>query len=202
MSSQISLKDVERKSWLAVQRDGMADMVAGMFMILFWINHTFLRDQDWIARILVLVPLLLFLAVKRYFVQPRMGIVKFGPRRTKKRATAFVILLISVVLNFVLILVAAMTSTKITEWLDANWIPALILAKIIIVLSLLAFLLDFPRLYYMLVFIVIAFIAGEFFDQWIVFLISGLIIFVPGLFLLVKFLREHPFPDDEEKVHV
>lgn len=198
MSASLDLKKIERKAWLSFQQDGITDMFFGSLMVIFWFNITFLRSEDWIPRLMIFLPVLLFIIVKRFVVQPRMGMVKFGSRRKRNLLIAFFILLGSVLLNVLFFTLASVFSTDISGWVGKNWIPLIILAKVIIVLSLLAYLIDFPRLNYMMAAFVAAFIAGEFFDLWYVFAFAGAIVAIPGIILFVRFLRHYPLPQREE----
>lgn len=198
MSTSVDLKKIERKAWLSFHQDGLADMFFGTLMVIFWFNITFLRNEEWLPIVLILIPMLLYIIVKRFIVQPRMGMVKFGFKRKRNMLIAFFILLGSVLLNLVFLALASVFSTDISSWIGKNWIPLIILAKVIIIMSLLAYLIDFPRLNWMMAAFVAAFIAGEFFDIWYVFPIAGSIVAIVGIVLFVRFLREHPLPQREE----
>jgi len=65
------------------------------------------------------------------------------------------------------------------------------------VMAFIAYFNDFTRGYYIAVVFVLTFASVEFMRAPLVFLIGGTLVLIPGVFLLERFLRQHPLPNDE-----
>ena len=122
---------------------------------------------------------------KRYITIPRIGRVKFGPKRQKRQIKIVVMILISL-----LVLLALGTLlTQTTFPLMALWLAVLF--------ALLAYLMDFSHFYaYGLIF-ALSEVIWSFYGEPsgpIANLIFGAIILFVGLFVLTRFLKKYPKP--------
>ena len=69
---------------------------------------------------------------------------------------------------------------------------------ILFVFSVMAYWLDFVRLYLIGAAYAMAFAGAGLLDAPIVFLVAGGVVLFPGLFLLVRFIRKYPVPGRSE----
>ena len=90
MSQNISLKALERNAWTSYFQDGLWDIFLGLLLVSSAVN-TWLSDSgvpssariSTYIGIMVLGGLVLW-AGKRFITVPRLGRVKFGPKRKAK----------------------------------------------------------------------------------------------------------------------
>jgi hypothetical protein len=146
-----------------------------------------------------------FIAGKKLITVPRMGLVKFGPKRKRKLTKVKVVLLISVLMGAVIFVVAPFSIHNRPEWLN----PALVLGaawvvNCIVVFSLGAYFLDLPRLYaYGVLFAIPVptdILLHKLVDldlTFIAFGVSALVILVVGTVIFICFLRDYPLPAKE-----
>jgi hypothetical protein len=138
-----------------------------------------------------------FVAGKKRITVPRMGFVKFGPKRKRKIRKSRIVLLGSVLAGAVVFLAALALLAgrpRLLLLLPAAWA-----ANSIIVFSLLAYYLDFSRLYaYGLLFalpvpfdMAVKKFVGVNLSP-VAFAVPATIIVVVGTVLLVRFLRKYP----------
>ena len=182
MAENIDLKKIEKKAWMSYFEDGFWDIFFGITFITSAVRS--LTDNVWFT-LGMLVAVLINIAGKRLITIPRMGRVKFGPRRQKKQLKIGVMILISLLVIFVLgTFMANITFPVMAVWLAVFF-------------GLLAYLMDFSRLFaYGLVFAtseVIWSIYGETYGP-IANLIFGVIILLVGLSVLTRFLKKYPKP--------
>lgn len=147
---------------------------------------------------------ILFLG-KKYITQPRMGFVKFGPRRKKKKKKLAIFLGLNVALTIITLIFTML------EFLQQLIIPGFVLMLAIglifitVPFSTIAYFLQLNRLYlyallggFGLFFSEILFpITGSPINDFIIFGGIGLIITVTGLTIFIRFLRNYPLKKDE-----
>jgi hypothetical protein len=151
---------------------------------------------------------LIFWGGKKYLTTPRLGQVKFGPRRQKRK-----LIMMSVLAGIVRLQAILLVGT-ILMWKNPQWATNLGLhttnrdleRMVVAVISalfvgpsmvLLAYFNDFLRGYYIAFIVSLAVFALIWFGQPIYLIIAGLLIMIPGVILFVRFLREHPLPPAE-----
>jgi len=189
MSEKINLKELERKAWTSYFEDGLWDIFMGLLMLTGGIRAL----TDNVLFTLGFVPAVLVVVVgKRFITTPRIGHVKFGRSRKVKQRRLIAIISISVIATFVLLLLplSGLALPKIS-------ISPIIAVWIAVIFGLLAYYMDFRRLYlYGLLFAMSEVLWGQF-DKpvgSITQTISGIAILLIGLFVLVRFLRKYPLP--------
>ena len=169
MEQKLSLKDFERKAFTSMFEDGLWDIWVGCFLLIFVIapllNDMGLDDFWSSAGILpfwaLAAGVLLFLRKK--VVAPRMGKVKFGPRRKEK------LLMANVIMAGVLGLGAFLaTGALLAVGTRGKWFGLIYFSSLFLVLFWgAAYFFDFKRLYvYGLMASSSAFVGEWLYYQW------------------------------------
>jgi hypothetical protein len=156
----------------------------------------------WNILILALPALLVQIIGKRVITQPRMGRVKFGPRRKTARKR---MLVLSITSTIILVTLVTLTALRIFPGRIAAALPgfgfmAVVALATIALMALVAFLLDYPRLVLIGIIVGLAVMAGELLRNpvgrpWhflIAYGTAGVIMLVLGMVLLIRFLRDYP----------
>ena len=209
MVEKIDLKEIEKKAYKATLQDGLIDIEMGIVLIGMGINSAF---YDLVPRLMNLLGILivgiiavtpLFLG-KKYIVSPRIGIIKFGPKRKAQKKKIIIFTLIN---TLILVIVLILTVTSVLQQIPLQG-PALLLILGLVFatlpLSIMAYLMQFPRFY--IYGLLIGF--GIFFAEvsylilgdlgWsFTFILIGTAILLVGLAYLVKFLLKYPLPEKE-----
>ena len=108
MSKSIDWKALEGKAWRSVFQDGLWDIYLGNILLSFavsaWLDKKPINDDLRMASyigVMVLGMIVLY-AGKRFVTSPRLGQVKFGAERQKKRRVVQLVLFISVLVGLLL----------------------------------------------------------------------------------------------------
>jgi hypothetical protein len=207
MSNGISLKETERQAFRATFQDGLWDVLLGCFVSMFAVApllSTRLGDF-WSSAVFTAVWLLAYVVIallRKYVVKPRLGTVTFG-RARQRRLTRFATVM--VIVN-VLALVLGVLAAANPAWFPGG--PVIALGVILLVgLSLAAYFLDYPILYFYGVLLALATPAGEW--LWrnrlaahhgfpVTFGIASATMILIGLLKFVLLLRRYPLPTPEE----
>jgi hypothetical protein len=213
MSQEIDLKQIERNAFRSTYQDGLWDIYIGLvviFMALYmyrpeagysvWNNIIFLVGYGVIS--------LIFWAGKKFITLPRMGQVKFGPIRKKRGLYLAIALGIVVLINIGLVILTALgwanpeqAAQLNTFLLDRGWmdIAVALIGSMLVGVSmiLVAFFNDFPRGYYIAVMASLAVFLMIWLNQPIFPILLGLMIVLPGVVLLIRFLSKYPIPQQE-----
>jgi len=190
VAGRISLKEVELKAWSSYFEDGLWDIFLGAMLLIGGIRSV----TDYVWYTLLILPLILVLPLgKRLITTPRLGHVKFGPSRKARQRKAVVALIISVVAIFALLLLSnsglALPPRMLISPMMAVWIA--------VIFGVLAYFLDFKRLYaYGLLYGMSEVIWGQFGKPVgpVAQTIIGIAILAIGLVVFVRFLRRYPLP--------
>jgi hypothetical protein len=157
---------------------------------------------SYIIFLILPAPLILILG-KIYITIPRIGIVKFNQNRTKSKnkirlliAILFPITVVMVVLTFL-----GVYNIKV----GGNIVPIGAGVFALILLSLIAYIMDYPHFYLYAVSIGLGIplaellepIFGEPLDYIFSFGISGTLILIYGIITFVKFIKKYPIPEEE-----
>ena len=105
-----------------------------------------LQGYDWIGILAnpLVVGYIIFYGGKKYITIPRIGNVKFGPKRKTKKNKVGIILAISGIFGLAAIL---LTQTDLIPYnIDTSIWGIIFVINALIVFSLMAYYLDFPRL--------------------------------------------------------
>ncbi len=211
MSQTINLKELERKAWTSNFQDGLWDIYLGLLLLAMAIGDL-LSDvgvpKAWYIAIystFLVLPMWVQWAGRRFITLPRMGRVKFGPKRKAKLSWVMVILFISVLVGAGVFLVASAMRGNRPGWLNAAFFaPAAWVVNAIVVFSLGAYFLDFSRLYLIGVMYALAVPLDIVFRKvadidlsFLAFGIPAMVILIIGLVVFARFLRNYPLPTEE-----
>lgn len=214
MSDSLDLENIEKKAFRATHQDGLWDIyIGGIGLCMSILAYTTASEAKPLLRFgLYLVGLgvfyLIFWGGKKYITAPRLGEVKFGPRRQKRKLT-MAIILAGIILLQVILLVGT-----ILLWRNPGWaanlglhttnrdLERLVVAVIGVLfvgpaMLLIAYFNDFLRGYYIAIIVSLAVFSLIWFGQPVYLSIAGLVIMLPGSILFVRFLRQHPLPPTE-----
>jgi hypothetical protein len=213
MSQNLDLKAIEHKAFRSIHQDGLQDMYIGLILIAcyFLLNipdHEDLPLSNAVPAIVMLVTAFVVYQVgKKYITAPRMGQVKFGPERQKRKLTLARIMGIFVLITLGLVLFSlyvwrtggtALGHSESTnsglERILVSTIAALIAGTSTIVI---AYYKEFLRGYYIGLVMGAAFFLALWLDAPVFIAVAAVLVFLPGLVLFIKFLREHPLPATE-----
>jgi len=207
VNEQIDLGGLEKKAWRSAFQDGIWDIYFGLLFLGLSIasfGDIFGLPAEIGSMIIVLfwntMTVLFLILGKKYITIPRIGYVKFGAKRKKikKRLVAF--LVFNLVLAFLFLFV---NISGIFELLNIGGIiePLVIgLLLITVPLSVLAYFLEFYRLYVYAIFFGLGLFFSELLYPFVgspldLFLSQGLIgiaVISVGLVYFVQFLRKNP----------
>ncbi len=204
MSENISLKDAERRVFMAATQDGLWDIFIGSVLMIFaiapflsaglgdfWSSAVFLPFWGLVALAITLV--------RKRVLAPRIGTVEFGPRRKTRLKRFSLVLLLLNLFAFLLGVIAAANFVDNAGLLFAGTFGLIVLVGF----SAAAYLLEIRRLFAYGLLVALSPLVGEWlYISWgvphhgfpLTFgVTSGLIILV-GLFLFVRLLRANPVP--------
>jgi hypothetical protein len=198
MTDEINLKEIERKAWISYFEDGLWDLFFGVLFLISGIRS--LTDNvsyvgGLYALLLVVCILILPIGKKRITI-PRLGYVKFGPARKLRQSKAIAVLAISVLATFALLMLSksglALPPKMLISPIIAGWIA--------VVFGVLAYYLDFKRLFaYGVLFAISEVLSGLFGEPIgsIMQTISGVAVLVVGIAVFMRFMRRYPLPTEE-----
>lgn len=212
MNTKSFLRSIESKAYRTFYKDGLTDMFFGLLLIGVGFNVLRLRmgmDASLLITFSVILLIPAFILSRIYITRPRLGYVKFGEKRKKRKALALVIAILTQLL-FGFLLWTSFTGRVNDQLLQKFINPYTEFISLILVFSLIGYLIDYNRFY------LIGFAAGiglclsHIFENTIAILtaslsfgVVGLLLTVCGLVLFVRFLREYPkpviTPDHEKK---
>jgi drug/metabolite transporter (DMT)-like permease len=207
-----NLTEIEKKAYRSTFQDGLWDIFLGSQLLILSIS-ALLSNMGLTNKLhmglLILLQVLVVLAFtigKKRITIPRMGYVKFGTKRKRKITKSRIILLISVVAGVVVFLVAS----AFIQSNPAGQSKLLLLAPVawvinsVIIFSLLAYYMDFTRLYLYGVLFALPVPVDMAIKQFtnlnlnhVAFAVPGIAMLIVGTVLLVRFLRDYPISGQE-----
>ena len=204
MTEKIDLKKIEKQTYRFTFTDGLYDMTYGSLLIFIAIAPI-LREIFYPSYIifLILPASLILLVGKKYITIPRIGIVKFNQNRTKSKNKIW--LLISILLPLTVLMVVLTFLGAYNIEVGGYIVPVGAGLFALILLSLVAYFLDYPHFYIYAISIGLGMPLAELLepifveplDYIISFGISGTLIFLYGTIALIKFIKKYPIPNKE-----
>lgn len=214
MLNTIDLKQIERKAYRSTYEDGLLDIFMGAIVAAMGV--TIYRPESGYSAINIVVMGLiyaigysLFWAGKKYITLPRMGQVRFGPIRQHKNKT------LAIILGIIVLIQAFVVGVTVFGWLSPVFgakllgsfddyslehLAVAMLGSFFVGPSMLviAYLIDFPRGYYIAFLMALAVFLMILINQPIYPVVVGGLIIVPGLVLFIHFLKKYPIPQGDE----
>jgi len=206
MNNSMDLKTLEKNAWRSFHQDGLWDIYLGLLLWdlalilgsgLAWLENDWLRLLAYL--VLISGAFLLFRAGKRYITAPRLGRVKFGPARKRRKLHLALILSGFILVTVVLVILTATAknnNASLPPGLPVFFFMGLFVGASIVTI---AWFNDYPRGYYIAVIYALCFGLVETLDNFAIFWIGGLLVMAPGVNLFVRFLNEHPKPAAESE---
>jgi hypothetical protein len=214
MSNISDLKQIERKAYRFIYEDGLLDilmgaMIGAMAVTLYHPDSGYSAINIVMMWLIYAVLYLLFLAGKYYITRPRMGKVRFGLPRKQRNKTLAIILGIIVLIQalFVGLTIMGWSNPALGEKLfgflgyyNSGRLAVAAVSSLFVGPSMLviAFMIDFPRGYYIAILMALAVFLMIYINQPIYPVVIGGLIIVPGLVLFTRFLKKYPIPHGDE----
>ena len=210
ISESIDLKEIEKKTWRSTLEDGILDIYFGILVLSIGIGMSLSHIlPDPLDKIMVAIPfgigLTFFILGKKFITQPRLGYVKFGLQQKARKIKTIIILSINFIVILIINIIRFTNPDSILRFpgiLDGLIIGLLFLTA---PLFFVAYILQYPRLYFYAILFGISFFLSDLLaifipeplDTLITFgIISGIVIFI-GVVFLIKFIRKYPLPKEE-----
>ncbi len=194
MPTEMDLQQLERRTYLAYHQDGLADIAAGLILLMFGLGMAL---GEAMLTILAWMPFLLLWPFKRMLTYPRIGYVKYLPERRRKIQWGLVVMSVAGVFSLLLGVVAALAYsgqiTGLQAWFRANALVVLgaILASGFI---LIAALFSIKRFFAYAPLVFAPWLLGRILniDPGFLVVAAGGLILLAGLILLIRFMSRHP----------
>lgn len=209
MSTQLDLKEIERKAFRSTYQDGLLDiciaLVLGSMALLMF--NVVQDNGSWIYVALAFLGVcageLIFWAGKKFVTLPRMGQVKFGEIRRKRTKTLALTLVVVVLIQVGIVLLTAGVwaipawGDKFQELFPGRNTTDLLVATVGALfvgpsMMAIAYFGDFPRGYYIALVMTLGVFLMIWFWQPLIQAGAAILILIPGLVLFVRFLRQYP----------
>lgn len=213
MSHNIDLKHIERKAFRSTYQDGLWDIYIGLVVVLMAI-FIYRPTTGYSAMNIIIflgsygLAYLIFWAGRKFITLPRMGQVKFGPMRKRRKLHLAMALGVIILINIGLVIWTALGWVDPQRFAPLNnllmergWMDlAVALVGSLIVgasMTLMAYFNDFPRGYCIAILASLAIFLMIWLNQPIIPILLGTLIVLPGVVLFIRFLRAHPLPRQE-----
>jgi len=211
MVTQLNLKEIERKAFRSTYEDGLWDIYFGLIVICMSIF--IYRPASGYSPTNIILALLamsfaysLFWAAKKYITVPRMGQVRFGDIRRKKKTTMVIFLSFVVLAQLIILGLTTLgwlnpeVGARVNVFLKSQDLMDLTVALIgslfvVAGMTLTAFFSDFPRGYFIAAMMALAVFLMIYLNQPVYPILIGALMIIPGVVLLVRFLKKYPKPD-------
>jgi len=205
MTTNINLKDMERKAWTSFFDDGLLDVLMGLTLLAVGIPamlpNFFVSElrQDAASAALMVLALFVYCLGKRFITMPRIGRARFGPTRKAKLRKTTVIYAISVVVGAIVFLMIMLgLSPSPPGWVQRLGVPGLLALGIggwmLLILGLGAYFTDFTRGYVIAALYALAFSGTVLLHNRIMFIVAGTLAVLMGGVVFIGFLRKYPAP--------
>ena len=192
MAHNIDLQSVERRAWTLYFQDGLWDIFLGLLFLGGGLRN--LTDNLWFY-LLVAAGVLILILGKRWITAPRLGQIKFGKQRNARQNVVRVVAF-GVMLFTAAVFIFAVTGQDLSG-IPVGWIFVILVPGVFL---LMAYMLDFTRLYFytilIVAFMIITELVGDPAAAWAQ-IVAGLVPLTVGIVLLVRFLRRYPVIDEE-----
>jgi hypothetical protein len=211
MSQRLDLKAIERRAWLSTFQDGLWDIFFGLMLVAGAVSD-WLQSRGTPSSIRIPAYLSLFVLAglvlwggKRYITAPRLGRVAFSPARKARMRKLVLILFPSLIVTGALFVLSRGWLGQPAWWGDFGWLAGTITVTLLFIttFSLMAVLMDFPRLALYGVLFALPEILGVGLSRLtgseagflIGSLFSASVVLVVGAVVMIRFLRDYPAPE-------
>ncbi|MFX1453930.1 MAG: hypothetical protein ACFFDB_01010 [Promethearchaeota archaeon] len=210
MAEDIDLKELEKKAWKSTFEDGIFEIYFGILHLSLSIGIILDRVlpealSSIIAISIIGLGLIFFLLAKKFISEPRIGKVKFGFSRVKRKIKTIGVL----TANFLILLILYLIGVLYPQFriVLPGYLYGLIVGLLFfsIPLCFVAYFLQFNRLYIIAILIGLSFFLDEIFalllipqpfDSLLAFGSISIIILSIGLSVFIRFLKKYPLPKE------
>jgi len=203
----LDLKQMEKKAWRTYFGDGIWDIYLGLLFVGMGLLAVFERNgaPDLLKYgqfgLLLSLGIIILTIGKKKITIPRLGYVEFGPKRKRNKTLVTILLTISAVFGLV-VMVLFMLARDFMPWLlillkNPLFFPLFMGGWFALVFGVMAWFLDFSRLYIHAILIGVSLALSLYFKAFILLFISGMIILLIGIIILIRFLNKYPKPIEE-----
>jgi hypothetical protein len=208
MSEELDLKSLEKKAYRSLFDDGLWDLFIGMIILGMGastsLGSLFNLSDIWIIFIPIVIwytiAFLIFFLGKKFITIPRIGFVKFGPKRKSKHLKLKLFLSAFFILNLILFIL------PFTGFINSIPLEPLFMSLLLGIgfftfpFCVVAFFLDYTRLYYyaflagigLFLTVLINPMVGSPMNALLIFGSIGGLIVVIGLYYFIRFLKRYP----------
>jgi MFS family permease len=214
MSEDIDLKALEKRAYRSTFDDGLWDLFIGLIVLSIGlgplIGYLLSLYELWTAIIPSLIcnilAFLIFYFGKKYITIPRIGYVKFGLKRKSKQLKLKFFLIIVFIVNVILFVLPLLGIIDYAEIAPLFITLLLGFGVFTFPFCVMAYFLDYTRLYYYAFSVGIGYFLIEFLTPIVGYLLGMAIIFntigasivLIGLYYFIYFLKKYPLSKQEE----
>ena len=210
MTESIDLKEIEKKTWRSFFEDGIFEIYMGTLYTGVGISASLIDIAPFsffhiLGYLIVIIGLSFFILGKKFITYRRVGKVKFGRKRKSRKLKTIIVLSVNFVILLIIYFVGLLAPPEYLFF--PRWFNSLIIGLLFtgVPLSLVAYFLDFPRLYIIAIqfgstfFLLdlLGLIISEPFNLILTFVINGSIMIGIGSYFFIKFLKKYPSPKKE-----
>jgi hypothetical protein len=210
MTQDIDLKELEKKAYRSTFQDGVWDIYIGTLFIGWSLRYFGIAFNSIIGLTIIIfyysLTVLFFYIAKKFIIVPRMGFVKFGPKR---RADKRKIIIFTSINTIVLLIFFLLTLAGIFQYFQFNVIIVPLLIGVCFIwfpLSVVAYFLKYNRLFLYSLLGGLSFILSELLypflgfplNDFLLFGTSGGVIIIIGIIYFIIFLKKYPLSKKEE----
>ena len=197
MRTKMNLKEIKQEAYTRFHQDGLLDILAGLMLFGYGIGMvTGITTFTAIS----FLPIMFYQPLKNGITVPRIGMVKFQDKETERRKLSFS-LLVGIFLLIGLLIFFLFGRQSLPIRLDT-----LLRENIFLIFGIMMAMMFIGLGYFMANnrmnlyagWIILAFAIGQFFlapNEEIVVPVAGGVIFLAGLFYLIRFLLQNPKVD-------
>lgn len=210
MNHEIELDKLEKKAWRTTFDDGLFDIYFGILIVSFGPSIS-LYDFLPVPLNVLLGPIMIglglpfFILSKKYLINPRIGLVKFGRKRKVRKLRTAVVLSVNIVFLLILFLFNLSISG---ETLNLPYNIVVLLEGLLFLttpLCLVAYFLQFTRLYVYALLLGCGLFLADIssivvpipFNFLFTYLLLGGTIIIVGITYLIRFVRKYQLPQEE-----
>ena len=210
ITPDIDLDKLEKKTWRVNFEDGIFEIYLG-FLIIFLGSFTFVSDLVPLAVYytvimgITMIGGFIFMLAKKYISKPRIGKVKYGKKRKRRKITIVLVNVAYIIMLFIMLFVINSNMVNIDLIPDYLYILLIALLFITLPLCIIAYLIQYPRFYFTAVLFGTGIFLSEFLIPYITYPLSNVVSFsivggivvILGLYYLMKFIKKYPLTKKE-----
>ena len=203
MTTDMDLKQLERKAWTSFFQDGLLDIFMGLVLLAVgfpaMLPGVFRSglSQDVAGAVLMLLALVAYWAGKRFLTVPRTGRAEFSRARKSKQTKAAVIYAVAAIVGAAVFLMTLLgLSSSPPAWVQRLGLDGFLALGIggfmFLILGLSSYFMDYRRGYVIAALYALAFGGKVLLHNPVVFVVAGTAAILMGLAVFLRFLRTHP----------